>query len=243
MFPMVERAINCVLRYQTDHGEIAWAYDADGKARDDALVTGCSSIYKSLECAVNLASLLDEDSTRWQRAYCRLGLALRHKPNRFDRSWESKARYSMDWFYPILAGVYEGAEAKARIHQRWDTFVRPGMGCVCVSDEPWVTVAESCELTMALIAAGERSRAVSLYSWLHQWADSDGAYWTGYQYQLEEFWPIEKTSWTSAAVLLAADALTEHTGACKLFLQRDLDAFDAVNVEDPFDNAGRYDHA
>ena len=42
---------------------------------------------------------------QWLLARERLGQALRHKPERFDRTWESKSRYSMDWFYPVLAGV------------------------------------------------------------------------------------------------------------------------------------------
>ncbi|MBV1888843.1 MAG: prenyltransferase, partial [Proteobacteria bacterium] len=102
-----------------------------------------------------------------------------HHPERFD---QSKSRYSMDWFYPILTGVYQGQRAQDHIHQHWDTFVKYGMGCLCVSDEPWVTIAESCELTMALIAAGKRDSATELFSWLHQYRCDDGVHWTGYQY-------------------------------------------------------------
>jgi hypothetical protein len=32
-------------------------------------------------------------------------------------------------------------------------------------------------------------------------------------------WPREKTTWTAGAILLAADALTQHTAAANLFLQ------------------------
>ena len=56
---------------------------------------------------------------------------------------------------------------------------RGGLGCRCVSDEPWVTIAESCELTIALIAAGDFSKASELFSWLHRWRLKDGSYWTG----------------------------------------------------------------
>ncbi|HSC68906.1 MAG TPA: prenyltransferase, partial [Cellvibrio sp.] len=35
-------------------------------------------------------------------------------------------------------------------------------------------------------------------------------------------WPREKTTWTTGAILLAADALTEHTGAARLFIQSSL---------------------
>jgi hypothetical protein len=221
-FPMVKSAIDFVLQYQSTTGEIYWAVDSNGKAKQDALITGCSSIYKSLECAINIARTLHEDIPHWVNARERLGTTLRHHPECFDRTWESKARYSMDWFYPILTGVLTGSDAKARINAKWSTFIEPNLGCRCVSDEPWVTVAESCELTMSLLAAGEHARAVSVYSWLHQFLDDDGGYWTGYVFPDKAIWPEEKTTWTAGAILLAADALTEHTTAAKLFTQTQL---------------------
>ena len=217
MWPMVDKAIGFVLALQTSHGDIHWAVDGDGVPKRDALVTGCSSIYKSLECAHNIAHTLGEERPQWLAARERLGNALRHKPERFDRTWESKARYSMDWFYPVLTGVLSGKEARARIALRWEDFVEDKLGCRCVSDEPWVTVAESCELVMALLAAGDHARAVEVYSWLHQWRLADGSYWTGYQMVEDLLWPDEKPTWTAGAILMAADALTEHTAASKLF--------------------------
>ena len=217
MWPMVDKAIGFVLALQTEHGEIHWSVDGEGKPKEDALITGCSSIYKSLECAHNIAFTLGEERPHWLLARDRLGHALRHKPERFDRTWESKARYSMDWFYPVLTGVLPQKEARLRIAARWDEFVEDGLGCRCVSDEPWVTVAESCELVMALLAAGDHARAVEVYSWLHQWRLKDGSYWTGYQMVEDLLWPDEKPTWTAGAILLAADALTEHTAAARLF--------------------------
>lgn len=217
LWPTVERAIGFVLRQQSPHGDINWAVDTRGEPMRDALITGCSSIYKSLECAHNIAVSLGEDRPEWLDARERLGEALRHKPHRFDRTWESKARYSMDWFYPVLTGVVPRARAKEHLQKRWHEFVEDEMGCRCVSDEPWVTVAESCELVMALLAAGDHARAVTLYSWLHQWRLKSGEYWTGYQFKLDLMWPDEKPTWTAGAILLAADALTEHTAAHGLF--------------------------
>ncbi len=219
MWPVVEKAIDFVLSLQSVHGEIDWAVDGEGKPKGDALVTGCSSIYKSLECAHNIAVTLGEERPDWLSARKRLGVALRSKPERFDRTWESKSRYSMDWFYPVLAGVYTGAEARARLKSRWHEFVEPGLGARCEKQEPWVTVAESCELVMALLAAGDHARAVEVYSWLHQWRNEDGSYWTGYQMVEDLLWPDEKPTWTAGAILLAADALTQHTPASKLFCE------------------------
>ncbi len=215
----MDRAIAFVLSLQTGYGEIHWAVDGGGRPKEDALVTGCSSIYKSLECAHNIAATLGEHRPHWLGARRRLGEALRHRPERFDRTWESKARYSMDWFYPVLAGVLPEAEARARLAKRWDEFVEHGLGCRCVVEEPWVTVAESCELVMALLAAGDHARAVELFSWLHQWREPNGEYWTGYQLVEDLLWPDEKPTWTAGAIMLAADALTEHTSAARLFCE------------------------
>lgn len=217
LWPTLVRAMAFVLRLQSEHGEIYWCVDTTLGVREDALVTGCSSIYKSLECAIHVADTLGHDARAWRRARARLGHALRHRPERFDRTWAPKTRYSMDWFYPVLAGVEQGAAARRRLQARWHTFVEEGAGCRCVADEPWVTVAESCELTMALLAAGEYRQAAELFSWLHDYRDSDGGYWTGWVLRERVLWPPEKPTWTAAAVLLAADALTGYTRAANLF--------------------------
>ena len=220
MADTVEHAMRFVIGLQTEHGDIHWAVDKQGKPLRDALVTGNASIYKSLECAINIFTVLGEPKPHWRKAREKLGHVLRHHPERFDRTWESKKRYSMDWFYPVLTGAIDNKKiAMQRINARWEEFVVQGMGCRCVSDQPWVTVAESCELTMALLAAGDHARAVELYSWLHQWRDDEGVYWTGYQFAEDLLWPDEKPTWTSGAILLAADALTNHTAASKLFVE------------------------
>ena len=217
MWPTVEAAIDFVLRLQHPDGDIDWAVDTHGKPLSDALLTGCSSIYKSLECAHNIAVTLEIARPDWLASRERLGNVIRHRPERFDRTWESKARYSMDWFYPVLSGAISGSVARQRLMSRWTEFVEDGLGCRCVSDEPWVTVAESCELVMALLAAGDHARAVQLFSWLHNWRHADGSYWTGYQFALDLLWPDERPTWTAGAILLAADALTHHTAAANLF--------------------------
>ncbi len=206
-FPMIERAIDFVLSHQRREGDIQWAQSQQEALPNDALVTACSSITRSLECAVNCADVLGHNYAHWQHAHQRLADTLKNKPWRFDRSWESKARFSMDWFYPILAGIYTEQEAQTRLKQSWSRFVVKDLGCKCVDDEPWVTVAESCELIMAIAAAGQKALAQRMFTLLLRWEDHDGGFWTGYVYRDNSIWPEEKPTWTAAAVSLAADAL------------------------------------
>ncbi len=216
-WPMVLRALEFVLSLQSQHGEIYWALDKDKGVCHDALITGCCSIYKSLECMSNIAKVLDREYQPWLDARQRLGVAIRQKPHRFDRTWASKSRYSMDWFYPVLTGVYRGEQAKQRLTARWQEFVEPGLGCRCVVEEPWVTVAETCELIMACLAAGSRPRAQTLFNDLRRFQLEDGSWWTGYVFPDDVHWPDERPSWTAAAILLAADALLGLTPAQQLF--------------------------
>jgi hypothetical protein len=37
--------------------------------------------------------------------------------------------------------------------------------------------------------------------------EQDGSYWTGLVFDEDVRWPVERSSWTAAAVVLAADAL------------------------------------
>jgi hypothetical protein len=107
--------------------------------------------------------------------------------------------------------------AAQRLSSGWDTFVVPGLGVRCVSDEPWVTVAETCELVMSLEACGQRTLARTMFQTAARLRHSDGSYWTGWQYANQQHFPDERSSWTSAAVILAADALTGFSGGAGIF--------------------------
>jgi hypothetical protein len=183
MWPVVNRAIAFVLSLQGPKGEIYWAEDTTKGIQQDSLITGCSSIYKSLECAINIATTLNLQVPHWALARTRLGRALRQHPECFDRTWDSKSRFAMDWFYPVLTGVVHGQRAQQHLKSRWQQFV------------------------------------VQLFSWLHEFRDTDGAYWTGYVFRDDTIWPAEKPTWTAAAILLAADALSNATPAAHLFRQ------------------------
>jgi hypothetical protein len=117
----------------------------------------------------------------------------------------------MDWYYPVLGGAVTGEEADTRLAADWDRFVVPGLGARCVADRPWVTGAETCELVLALEALGDRERALSLFGDAQQLREDDGSYWTGLVFPEGVNWPGEHSTYTAAAVILAADALADLT--------------------------------
>jgi hypothetical protein len=217
LWPTITAAMGFVVSLQAPTGEIYWAQDTRTGINRDALVTGCSSIHKSLECTALIAAELGEDPRPWLTARSRLGECLRDRPERFDRTWESKSRYSMDWFYPVMTGVIEGAAARRHLDRRWPVFVEPGLGCRCVADQPWVTIAETCELAMACVAAGRRHRARELLGNIRRYQAEDGSWWTGHAFADDVMWPDERPTWTAGAVLLAADALERTTRGSTLF--------------------------
>ena len=218
MLPTITKSVNFVTSMQTEQGDIYWASEEDKEILDDSLITGSSSIYKSLECASAIFNLLGESSLQADISKKNLKDSILNNPERYDRNWESKSRYSMDWYYPVLCGVYDQDRSIKQIESRWSDFIVEGKGCKCVKEEPWVTVAESSELVLALVKIGFLSEAEALLSSLHQWRDDkDDLYWTGYVYPDDKFWPIEKPTWTAGAVLLAADAVYNFTPGSKLF--------------------------
>ena len=217
MWPVVERAIDFVLDLQTPRGEIIWARHADGTPWTFALLTGSSSISHSLRCAIAIAELLGHERFDWELSLGRLAHVIRTAPN---EAFAPKNRWAMDWYYPVLTGVITGEAASDRLRQRFTTFVMPGRGVRCVGDRPWVTAAETCECAMAHLAVGDRSTALELFMWAQQLRDVDGRYFTGIVYpELIQFPDHERSTYTAAAVILAADALVGATTASRLFTE------------------------
>lgn len=203
MWPMVDAAIEFVLGLQAPSGAVWWARHADGRPWEEALLTGSSSIHMSLSCALAVATALGHERPHWHSALGRLRDALLHRPEAFG----SRDRWAMDWYYPILGGALRGPEAVRRLGERWEMFLEPGMGVRCVHDRPWVTAAESCELVLALLAIGDRVHARAVFDAVQFLRADDGAYWEGWVFPDDVFWPDRKSTWTSAAIILAADGL------------------------------------
>jgi hypothetical protein len=213
MWPTVRLAVEYAVGLQTPRGEIIWQRDAAGVPAGYALLTGCASMCQSLRCAAALAELAGEPQPEWELAAGRLAHAVARHPEAF----EDKSRFSMDWYYPVLGGAVRGPDAAAWLATGWPDFVVPGLGVRCVRDEPWVTGAETCELVLALDAIGDTRRALEMFAEVQFLRDPDGAYWTGWQFANKKHFPNERSSYTSAAIILAADVLSQATGAAGLF--------------------------
>lgn len=214
LWPTVEAGIDYAVGLQAAGGEIHWARNSEGIVDRMALLTGSSSVYMSIKCALSIASLLGKRRSDWEVALQSLGDAIRNRPNLFNMM---KVRYSMDWYYPILCGAVTGVEARRRIDRSWEKFVVPEWGVKCVSDQPWVTMAEASELVLTLAAMGEYERASIIFDWTCDKQYDDGSYWMGVTFPDGVIWPEERTTWTAAVVLMAYDALHEITPGSLLF--------------------------
>ncbi len=215
-WPTVRRALDWVVSMQLPFGGIAWSQEwrdgRPGAVNADALVAGSSSIYQALRAGVALADLLDDPQPDWELAGGRLG----HAISAHEDLFLDKSEFSMDWYYPVLGGAVTGAAARGRLAGRWDDFVEPGLGIRCVSTNPWVTGAETSELVLALDAVGDRVRARQLFADMQHLRESDGSYWTGLVFPEGANWPAEHTTYTAAAVVLAADALGHGTAGADI---------------------------
>lgn len=219
-WPMIRDATRFVLGLQHPDGDIAWCEEAFGTTADDAVLAGCASIHRSLEHAIALATLVGDPQPGWASARTRLGDAIRSRPERFDRAGQDRSGFAMDWYYPVLNDVLPAPDSLARLGFGRARFIEEGRGCRCVATQPWVTVAESAELALTLIGLGLHPQAATLLRWQEAHRDADGAYWMGWQYAEDIPWPLEKPTWTQAAMILAHDALSGATGASHVLCAR-----------------------
>ena len=230
MWPVVEKAMDFVLELQQPRGEILWARHADGTPWPFALLTGSSSICHSLRCAIALAELLGHERPDWELSAARLAHVIRHQE---ADAFAPKHRWAMDWYYPVLGGVVLGDAGRARLADRFDTFIDEGRGVRCVKDRPWITVAETCECVLAHLAVGERETAEQLYSWIQQYRVDDGRSWTGTVYpDLSHFPADEQSTYTAAAVVLGADGLWGEGPTSALFTDHDAVLPPLIDISD-----------
>ncbi len=204
LWPVVDAAMGFALNLQTPRGEVIWARHADGTPWSFALLTASSSTLASLRGASAIATHLGHDRPRWRTAADRLARVIVAEPKAFL----PKDRWSMDWYYPVLAGALTGDAARARLAAGYDRFVMDGLGVRCVADKDWVTAAETAECAMAHLAAGEVATARRLLDWVGHLRHDDGSWFTGMVHPQRHHFPAgERTTYSAAAITLAGAAL------------------------------------
>ena len=231
MFPMVEAAVRFALSLQEPSGELLWSLEPEGSPHRYALLTGSSSSAFSLRCAIGLAHRLGRDVPEWELAAGRLAHTVAFREHVF----EPKEPWAMDWYYPVLCGAISGEEGRARLLDRYEEFTHDRKGVRCVSDQAWITAAETAECSLAHLAVGERSKAEWLFDRTRMLRDSDGSYWTGIALKEQVHFPAdERSSYTAAAIVLADDALKEESPAWDVFVNdEELPAYVVVPSDDP----------
>lgn len=201
-WPAVEGALDFVTGHQRDGGEFPWRTGDEGAA----LLAGNCSIAHALANGLALAEELGHPKPGWRRARERALAAITGRPEAFEPK-----PHAMDWYYPVLCG------ARDRLADRWDEFVVPGLGVRCEHTQPWVTGGETAELALVLAARGDSRGARELLAALDRLRCDDGSYWTGYQFENDDLWPLERTTWTAGAVLLASAAVDGDPATTAVF--------------------------
>tara|TARA_B100001175_G_scaffold51283_1_gene40530 strand:+ start:8853 stop:9902 length:1050 start_codon:yes stop_codon:yes gene_type:complete len=219
LWPTIKSAINFSINLQTANGTIPWSIDSNGIIEKDYLLTGSSSILKSIECAIAISKILDKsnDIEKWKQSYKYLAYAIKNPENKFDLLKDRK-RFSMDWYYPIISGCLNDNENFFYVNQVFEKFYVKDIGVKCVVEEPWVTVAETCEFIISLIIVGRRKDAERLLMDVLNISDQSGIPYMGWQYDENIFWPNERPSWTSSALIIAADSVFNFSKASDLFI-------------------------
>lgn len=215
----IELAVNFSVELQQDNGTIPWSINNNSQIENDYLLTGCSSILKSIECGIALSKILNqtENIEKWKKAHLLLSNAIQDPDGKFDLIKDRK-RFSMDWYYPILSGCLKQQQKLHYINKIFKDFYLDGIGIKCVIEEPWVTVAETSEFILALMCAGYDDEAKRLLFDVLNISDEEGIPFMGWQYEQNIFWPEEKPSWTAAALMLSADCVLDYSDASDLFI-------------------------
>ncbi|PIE32914.1 MAG: prenyltransferase [Ilumatobacter coccineus] len=225
IWPTVERALDWVLAQRRADGLPLWAVEVDAQPWDYALVAGTCSIQHSLRHAAEAGAAIGRARPEWIEAADQMAHLVRTRPEAF----EPKTRWAMDWYYPVLTGVLADQAGRDRLADGWPTFAMEGLGVRCVSDEPWVTASETAEAALSYAAVGELDTATDLVAWTRPHRMTSGAYLTGLVYPDQVIFPAdEHSSYTTAAVILAVDAITGASPASRLFAPAQDRSYQAV---------------
>ena len=184
----LENIFEALNDFKDEDGYFYWAKDSNGYS-DNSLITASMSIFLSMVAKDKSFPKFNIDM--WQE--------------KFNRDGVDRSRFSMDFYYPFLAGIKNN---KKEFLDLLDNYYVKGLGVKCVAEEPWVTVAESSECVISALIHDNENIAKQIFNDIQQFQNKDGIFPTGYQYKMEIFWPEEDSTWTNAAVIIAAHALS-----------------------------------
>lgn len=207
LWPCLVKAMDFILENQLPDGRVVHC-----KGSTATEIAANSAIWMSLGRAHGLSRMMRRARKDWEVAAKRLHQVILQHPDLYDRAEDFPGSHpynsAMAWYYPVLARVYE--DGSERLASRWEEFVVEGLGCRCWSGKDWVTAAETCELALALIRRSpeDNLRALALLTWIKRLHTPEGGFWTGWLMDEKKPWPEEKTTWTSAAFVLATHAFS-----------------------------------
>ena len=224
MWPVVVRALNYVVGMQSPGGEIPWARTPgrlDVSRRPD----------HRLQQHAPEPALRAGDRRPDGRAAARLGARRRRAAPR--------ARGAPGGLHPqrplvdglVLPGARRRAARRSRPRadrassgtRSWSPASAPAASATSHGSPAPRRASSPSRCTPSATTTGRGG-------WLRDMQHSrhdDGGYWTGWQFANQVMWPQERSSWTSAAVLLAVDALSGGPTSelfCGNDLPRGLDA-------------------
>lgn len=197
-------------KFKGEDGFYFWAQDENGFS-DNSLITATCSIELSRRAYNKICEILGDTD------YLDTSVAITSQnlnSKKFNRDGVDRSRFSMDAYYPLLCECGNKADAEKVLEK----FYVEGIGVKCVVEEPWVTLAESSECVIALLKIGMETEAHKIFSEILKYKNSSGYFPTGYQYNLDIFWPDENSTWTNAAIIMAADCLYDISGKEKAIL-------------------------
>ena len=157
----------------------------------------------------------------WRRAATRMADIVATTPDAFA----PKERWAMDWYYPVLTGALDrrGRQGPARRRlgerSRWRV-----SACAASATSRGSPRRRRPSARSPTPPSATSRRRADLLRWTRAHRREDGSYWTGIVYapgaSPVQFPFEEHTSYTAAAVILAADAIAGASPASDLFTPR-----------------------
>ena len=140
-------------------------------------------------------------------------------------AFEPKDRWAMDWYYPVLSGAMDVSAGKARLADGWATFVMDGLGVALRrATSRGSPRRRRPRRRIAFAAIGDFATATDLLRWTR-----DAPPRRRFVLDRASCTPTascsrssEHTSYTAAAVILAADAITGAGPAAHVFTAAEL---------------------